>query len=162
MTTTNAAGHAGEVLTRASIDHAIAQTRMVFDSEGSAGQALDYLEQALNCEQGIAAGLFGAGIARTSTFEAGDIAADEPAARSAVPASARAQLVVVNSSTGLPMQILNVPHATALDTLSFIRDMIDTIGLERMARHDGKTFDHPLAGGIGAQLIDSVTARPKG
>src|SRR5471032_3367473 len=56
MTTTNAAGHAGEVLTRASIDHAIAQTRMVFDSEGSAGQALDYLEQALNCESAVAAG----------------------------------------------------------------------------------------------------------
>jgi len=56
MTTTNAARKTREMLTRASIDQAISQTRITFDSEGPAGQVLDYLEQALNCEQGIPVG----------------------------------------------------------------------------------------------------------
>lgn len=58
------------------------------------------------------------------------------------------------------MEILILPRATALDTLTFIRSLIDTIGLEHLAHMDGRTFDHPLAGGLGALRPGAVTAYP--
>jgi len=80
----------------------------------------------------------------------------------APPASTSvANSVVVFSTHGSPMTIFSIPNATALGTLSFIRDLIDTIGMERMAQQDGMTFEHPLAGGLGAVLIGSVMPLPK-
>lgn len=58
------------------------------------------------------------------------------------------------------MEILIIPRATALDTLAFMRSLIDRIGLEQMARMDGKTFDHPLAGAIGARTPGAISSIP--
>lgn len=78
------------------------------------------------------------------------------------PAVPRAHQVVILDESGLPMEILIIPRATALDTLAFIRSLIDRIGMEQMARMEGKTFGHPLAGSIGASVPGAVSAYPTG
>ena len=79
-----------------------------------------------------------------------------------MPTAPRAHQVVILDESGLPMDILTIPRATALDALVFIRSLIDRIGMEQMARMDGKTFDHPLAGAIGARVPGAVSAYPTG
>ncbi|MFC7515058.1 hypothetical protein ACFQUU_08585 [Herbaspirillum sp. GCM10030257] len=51
---------------------------------------------------------------------------------------------------GVPVSIFSSANATALDVLSFLPQVIDAIGLERLARKEGRTFEHPLADSVGA------------
>jgi hypothetical protein len=65
------------------------------------------------------------------------------------PPSGAFQVAVLDNA-GLPIQVLIIPRATALDTLEFISSLISLIGREQLAQRDGLTFDHPLAASIGA------------
>lgn len=48
------------------------------------------------------------------------------------------------------VQAIDLDRATATDALVFVRELIDLFDLEALARLDGRTFDHPLAGGLGS------------
>lgn len=64
--------------------------------------------------------------------------------------------IVVSGDNDLPIAILNIPAANALDVLHFIQELIDLIGLEQLAQKEGRTFNYPLAGSIGARPVGAV------
>lgn len=48
------------------------------------------------------------------------------------------------------VQAIDLDRATATDAFVFVRELIDLFDLEALARADGRTFDHPMAGGLGS------------
>lgn len=69
--------------------------------------------------------------------------------------------VAILSADGVPVHIMSLTQATALDTLSFVATLMDEIGLEQMALKEGKTFNHFLGIAIGAQPIGVISEYPK-
>ncbi|MRV72537.1 hypothetical protein GJ700_12535 [Duganella sp. FT92W] len=68
---------------------------------------------------------------------------------------------VVVTGESCPRQIFSIKNATALSTLHFLRKLIDTIDLEKLANKQGETFAHDFAGIMGAVPFGAVMSYPK-
>jgi hypothetical protein len=60
------------------------------------------------------------------------------------------QAAILNRA-GVPVEVMRLDYATALDALTFMISLIERIGLEQLARKEGKTFSHWLADSLGAR-----------
>lgn len=62
--------------------------------------------------------------------------------------------IVVSGNDNLPIEIFSIANSNALDTLNFIKRIIDLIGLEQLAQREGRSFNHPFANSLGAFPVD--------
>lgn len=98
--------------------------------------------------------------AKRSTADKARLGLEGVAANETAPPGA-GRSVAILSAAGVPVHIMSLTRASALDALAFMTALVDEIGLERMAQREGKTFAHFLSGAIGAREVGAIGEYPK-
>ncbi|MDF3837122.1 hypothetical protein P3W85_29825 [Cupriavidus basilensis] len=65
-------------------------------------------------------------------------------------------IVVSKGGTDIVPLVMNLERATALDALKFVQNVIELLDMEGLAAKEGRTLNHPLAGGVGALPVKNA------
>ncbi|WAS56227.1 hypothetical protein MK974_24315 [Burkholderia ambifaria] len=66
------------------------------------------------------------------------------------------KVVVGNECGEAEAIVMRRDGLTGLDVLGFLKDVIGLFDMEALAQVEGRTFKHPLAGGVGALPISNA------